>query len=149
MLLLLGLLLLLLLLLLRLLLRIGIVISIVVIGAGIGIGKGVASQQSPGPRAVSEKKALASRASPTCLRRRLCAPLGDALRSCPKLGGARRRSEELAPAASATCERSASMAIRRRSWSRERPRLRRAHALPVRSARVPLPAGSAPFSAAP
>ena len=66
MLLLLGLLLLLLLLLLRLLLRIGIVISIVVIGAGIGIGKGVASQQPPGPREVSEKKALASRASPTC-----------------------------------------------------------------------------------
>ena len=59
--------------------------------------------------------------------------LGDALRSCPKLGGARRRSEELAPAASATCERSASMALRRRGWSRERPRLRRAHALPARA----------------
>ena len=58
-----------LLLLLRLLLRIGIVnfvISIVVISAGIGIGKGVASQQPPVPREVSEKEALASRASPTC-----------------------------------------------------------------------------------
>ena len=149
MLLLLGLLLLLLLLL-RLLLRIGIVISIVVIGAGIGIGKGLASQQSPGPREVSEKEALASRASPTCPPTpRLCPPLCNALRSCPKLGGARRRSEELAPAASATCERSASMALRRRGWSRERPRLQRAHALPARAALVPLRPGSAHFSGAP
>ena len=95
----------------------------------------------PGWRAwaVSEKKALASRASPTCLRRRLCAPLGDALRSCPKLGGARQRSEELAPAASATCERSASMAIRPRSWSREHQSdCGEAHALPVAPARAPL-----------
>jgi hypothetical protein len=30
------------------------------------------------------------------------------------------------------------MALRRRGWSRERPRLRRAHALPARAARVPL-----------
>ena len=56
---------------------------------------------------------------PRALRSRRCAPLGGALRSCPKLGGALLLHEELAPAASATCERSASMAIRPRSWSRE------------------------------
>ena len=79
--------------------------------------------------------------------KRLCAPLVGALRSCPKLGGALVLHEELAPAASATCERSASTAICRRSWSCERPRLRRAHALPVRAARVPLRRAAPPSGA--
>ena len=87
---------------------------------------------------------------PRALRSRRCAPLGGALRSCPKLGGALLLHEELAPAASATCERSASMAIRPRSWSREhRSDCGEAHALPVAPARPPLPSPPARSRAPP
>eukprot|EP00964_Phaeocystis_antarctica_P164494 scaffold142738_cov136-Phaeocystis_antarctica.AAC.2 len=47
---------------------------------------------------------------------RRCVPPVGALRSWPKLGSAQALHEDLAPAASTTCECSA---IRRRIWSRE------------------------------
>ena len=107
------------------------------------LGERAASRQSPDQQ---EKEASANRASPTCPPKPALRPARwRASRSCPKLGGALVLHEEFAPAASATCKRSASTAIRRRSWSRERPRLRRAHALPVRAARVPISAVSAPY----
>ena len=97
--------------LLRLLLRIGTVISIVVIGAGIGTGKqGVSKPAAAGPARSQQEEGLGeSRVANVPSDAGSAGPLGGVLRSCPKLGGALLLNEELAPAASATCERSASM----------------------------------------